>query len=141
MLLVMDKSTHEEHLCQPLQTNNMQFKITITFLTGYNGFLNFYIIELYYTTAIVVDDSSNMSLKSGAYGLESLDKEIKSMIIEEGSFTEVNYPFVIKPNPSTLGSIIEISPARRIQISSFHDDGISNLLGFKPTVMHKEYNL
>ena len=26
MLIVMDKSTHEEHLFQPLQTNNKQFK-------------------------------------------------------------------------------------------------------------------
>ena len=40
MLIVMDKSTHEEHLFQPLQTNNKQFKIAITFLTGYNGIFN-----------------------------------------------------------------------------------------------------
>ena len=26
MLVVMDESTHEEHLSQPLQTNNKQFK-------------------------------------------------------------------------------------------------------------------
>ena len=37
MLFVMDKSTHEEHLSQPLQTNDKQFKIAITFLSGYNG--------------------------------------------------------------------------------------------------------
>ena len=37
MLIVMDKSTHEEHLSKSLQTNNKQFKIGITFLTGYNG--------------------------------------------------------------------------------------------------------
>ena len=37
MLLVMDKSMHEEHLSQPLQTNKKEFKIAITFLTGYNG--------------------------------------------------------------------------------------------------------
>ena len=36
-LYVMDKSTHEEYLSQPLQTNNIQFKIAVTFLTGYNG--------------------------------------------------------------------------------------------------------
>ena len=30
----MDKSTHEEHLCQPLQTNNTQFKTTVTVLIG-----------------------------------------------------------------------------------------------------------
>ena len=32
MIVVMDKSTHEEHLFQPLQTNNKQFKIAVTFL-------------------------------------------------------------------------------------------------------------
>ena len=40
MLIIMDKSTHEEHLFQPLQTNNKQFKIAITFLTSYNGKFN-----------------------------------------------------------------------------------------------------
>ena len=40
MLIVMDKSTHEEQLSQPLQTNNKQFKIAITFLTGYIGTFN-----------------------------------------------------------------------------------------------------
>ena len=33
----MNKSTHEEYLSQPLQTNNKQFEKAITFLTGYNG--------------------------------------------------------------------------------------------------------
>ena len=37
MLIVMDKSTHEENLSQPLQTNNKHFKRPVTFLTGYNG--------------------------------------------------------------------------------------------------------
>ena len=36
MLVVMDRSTHEEHLFQPLQTNNKQFITATTFLTGYN---------------------------------------------------------------------------------------------------------
>ena len=39
MLIVMDKSTHEEHLSQPLRTNNKQFKLAV-FLTGYNGIFN-----------------------------------------------------------------------------------------------------
>ena len=34
MLIAMDKSTHEEYLSQPLQTNNKQFKIAVTFQTG-----------------------------------------------------------------------------------------------------------
>ena len=37
--IVIDISTHEENLHQPLQTNNKQFKIAVTFLTGYNGVL------------------------------------------------------------------------------------------------------
>ena len=36
ILVVMDKCTHEEHLAQPLQTNKKQFKIAVTFITGYN---------------------------------------------------------------------------------------------------------
>ena len=40
MLIVMDKSSHEEYLFQPLQTNNKQFIIAVTFLTGYNGIFN-----------------------------------------------------------------------------------------------------
>ena len=40
MLIVMDKSIHEEHLSQPLQTNNHQFKMAVTFLTGYNCTFN-----------------------------------------------------------------------------------------------------
>ena len=39
-LIVMYKSTHEEHLSQPLQTNNKQFKIAVSFLTGYIGIFN-----------------------------------------------------------------------------------------------------
>ena len=33
----MDKSNHEKHLSQPLQTNNKHFKRVVTFLTGYSG--------------------------------------------------------------------------------------------------------
>ena len=40
MLVVMDKNKHEEHLSQQLQTNNEQFRIAVTFLTGYNGIFN-----------------------------------------------------------------------------------------------------
>ena len=41
MLIVMDKSIHEEYLSQPLQTNNKQFRIAISFLTGCNGIFKF----------------------------------------------------------------------------------------------------
>ena len=33
----LDNSIHEEHLSQPLQTNNKHVKIAVTFSTGYNG--------------------------------------------------------------------------------------------------------
>ena len=32
MLIVIAKSTHEEHLTQPLQTHIKQFKIAVTFV-------------------------------------------------------------------------------------------------------------
>ena len=35
MLIAMDKSTYEENLAQPLQTNNKQFKIALTFQINY----------------------------------------------------------------------------------------------------------
>ena len=40
ILIVVDKSTHEGHLSQPIQTNNKQLKIAVTFLTDYNGKFN-----------------------------------------------------------------------------------------------------
>ena len=40
MLIVKDKSTHEELLSQPIQTNNKQFKLAVTFLTAYIGIFN-----------------------------------------------------------------------------------------------------
>ena len=40
MLIVMNTSTTEERLSQPLQTNNIQFEIAMTFLTGYSGIFN-----------------------------------------------------------------------------------------------------
>ena len=40
ILIVMDKSIHEEHLFQPLQTNNKHFKLAVTFLSAYNGIFN-----------------------------------------------------------------------------------------------------
>ena len=40
ILIVMDKSTHEEHLSQQLETNNKQYKIAVTFLSVYNGIFN-----------------------------------------------------------------------------------------------------
>ena len=74
----------------------------------------------------------------GAYGIESLNNENKRIIIDEGHFTEANYPFTIKPNFSTLGSIIENSPQGPI-ISFMFDDSIRDLLKFDARTIHEEY--
>ena len=40
MLSLMYESTHEEHLSQPSDTKNKQYKTVLTFLTGYKGISN-----------------------------------------------------------------------------------------------------
>ena len=57
---------------------------------------------------------------------------MKRIIIEEEHYTEANYPFTIKPNFSTLGSIIEISTQGPV-ISFVPDDSRRDLLGFNAT--------
>ena len=141
MLIVMDKSTHEEHLSQPLQTNNKQFKIAVTFLTGYNGIFNVTNSnnKFYFMKSITDEDGFiQILIPPGAYELENLNNEIKRIIIDEEYYTEANYPFKIKPNFSTLGSIIEISPQGPI-ISFMFDDSIRDFLGFNARTIHEEY--
>ena len=143
MLIVMDKSTHEEHLSQPLQTNNKQFKIAVTFLTGYNGIFNVTSKnnKFYFLKSITDEDGYiQITIPPGAYELENLNNEIKRLIIDEEHYTDANYPFTIKPNFSTLGSIIEISTQGPV-ISFLPDDSIRDLLGFNKTTVFEEYNL
>ena len=142
MLVVMDKSTHEEHLFQPLQTNNKQFKIAVTFLTGYNGIFNVTTEnnKFYFLKSITDDDHIQITIPPGAYEIESLNNEIKRIIIDEEYYTEANYPFSIKPNFSTLGSIIEISTQGPV-ITFVPDDSMGDLLGFNKTTIFEEYNL
>ena len=140
---VMDKSTHEEHLSQPLQTQNKQFKIAVTFLTGYNGIFNVTnsINKFYFKKTITdADGFIQITIPPGAYEIESLNDEIKRIINDERHYTEANYPFKIKPNFSTLGSIIEISPQGPI-ISFMFDDSIKDLAGFHAITLYEEYNL
>ena len=73
----MDESTHEEHLSQPLQTNNKQFKMAVTFLTGYNGI--FHITNsnknFYFKKTITDEDGFvQITIPPGAYEIEALDK-------------------------------------------------------------------
>ena len=69
-----------------------------------------------------------------------MNDEIKRIIIDEEYYTEANYPFKIKPNFSTLESIIEISPQGPI-ISFMFDDSIKDLLGFHAITLYEEYKL
>ena len=143
MLIIMDKSTHEERLFQPLQTNNKQFKIAVTFLTGYNGIFNVTnsTNKFYFTKSVTDKDGYIIiPIPQGSYERESLNSEIKRIIIDEEHYTEANYPFNIKPNFSTVGSIIEISTQGPV-ITFNPNDGIGDLLGFKKTTIFEEYNL
>ena len=142
ILIVMDKSTHEEHLFQPLQTNNKQFKIAITFLSAYNGIFNITNSnnKFYFFKSISDDDHIQISIRPGVYEIEALSKEIKRNIIDKGHYTEVEYPFHIKSDFNTLGSIIEISPQGSV-ISFIPEDSIGQLLGFSKTKIYEEYNI
>ena len=103
ILIVVDKNTHEGYLSQPLQTNHKQFKIAVTFLAGYNGFFNvtnkkfFFIISITDKYGYI-----QITIPRGAYEIESLNREIRRIIIDEENYTESNYAYTIKPNISTL---------------------------------------
>ena len=75
MLFVMDKSTHEEHLYQLQQTNDKQFLKAIAFP----------IAKSYKDK----DGFIQISIPPGAYELQSLNNENKTIIIKAGHFTEV----------------------------------------------------
>ena len=143
MLIVMDKSTHEEHLAQPLQTNNKQFKIAVTFLTRHNGIFNVTNSKkkFYFMISITDEDGFvQITIPPGAYEIEAIDKKLKKIIIGEDLFAEAKYPFKIKPNFSTLGSIIEISP-QGPTISFMFNESRRDLLGFNARTLYEEYNL
>ena len=142
MLIVMYKSTHEEPLSQPLQTNNKKFKIAITFLAGYNGIFNVTNRnnKFYFKRNLIDEDFIQIRIPEGAYEIESLNDEIKRIIIDKEYYTETNYPFTIKPNFSTLESIIDIKAQGPI-IGFVFDDSIGSLLGFNETILYEEYNL
>ena len=69
-----------------------------------------------------------------------MNKETKRIVIDESHYTEVNYPFTIKPNFPTLGSNIEISTQRPI-FTFTPDDSIRDILGFNKTTIYEKYIL
>ena len=142
MLIVLDKSTHEEHPFQPLQTSNKQFKIAVTFPSAFNGIFNVTNRnnKIYFKKNLIDEDLIQIRIPEGAYEIENLNDEIKRNIIDKEHYTEANYPFTIKPNFSTLGSIIEIEPQGPINGFVF-DDCNGKLLRYNETILWEEYNL
>ena len=69
-----------------------------------------------------------------------MNKEIKRIVIDEGYFTTSDYPFLNKPNFSTLGCFIEISN-EELAISFTPGDCIRDLLGPNTTTIYEKYNL
>ena len=78
ILIVMDKSAHEEHVSQPFQTNNKQFKIAVTFLTGYNSIFNVTNSnnKFYFKKAI------NNNKIRGSYSNYNTTRSLRNRIIE-----------------------------------------------------------
>ena len=60
--------------------------------------------------------------------------------MDQQHYSEKENPFTIKPNFSTLGSNLEISPQGPINLFVF-DNSIRILLGFHETILYKEYIL
>ena len=84
----------------------------VTFLTGYNGIFNVTNSnnKFYFEKSITDDDGFvQIVISPGAYEIESMNNEIERIIMDKGYFTETDYPFTMKPNVSTHGSIMEIS--------------------------------
>ena len=97
--------------------------------------------KVYFAKSISDEDGSfQILIPKGSYENKSLNNEIKRIIIEEEHYTEANYPFTIKPNFSTPGSVIETS-TQGLVISFELDDSIKDLLGFNATTKYEEYNL
>ena len=69
-----------------------------------------------------------------------MNNENKRVIFDQGNFSEAIYPFLIKPNFSTLGSITEISTHGPL-ISFLPDDSMRDLPGFKRITIYEEFNL
>ena len=112
-------------------------------MAGYNG--NFNVTnsnnKFYFMKSISDKDGFiQVTIPTGAYEIESLNNETKRIIFHEDIFPEANYPFTIKPNFSTIASIIGISPQGPV-FSFKSDDTIRDLLGFLAILFYEEYYL
>ena len=72
ILVVLDKRTHEEHLSQPLQTNNKRFKLAVVFLTAYNGIFNITNtnIKFYFKKSLIQEDFIQIRIPEESYEIE-----------------------------------------------------------------------
>ena len=143
MLIILNESIHEGHLYQPLQTNKKQFKIAVTFLTAYNGIFNVTTSNNRFQFKKTITNEGNfiqITNPQGGSGIQPLNIEIQRIITDKRYYTAFNDPFKIKPNFSTLGSIIEISPQGPI-IGFVSDDSIGNLFRFNETILFEEHKL
>ena len=96
--------------------------------------------KVYFKKALIDEDFIQIRIPEGANEIESLDNESKRIIIDREHYTEANFPFKIKPNFSTLGSIVEISPQGPI-IGFVFDVSIGNHLGVNETILWEAYSL
>ena len=100
MLIVMNNSTREEISSQQIQTNNKQLKIAVTFLTCYNGISNVTNSNNRFCFKKIITDEEDfiqITIPPSAYKNESFNNEIRRIIIDKEHYTEVDYPFQIKP--------------------------------------------
>ena len=89
--MIIEESIHEDHSSQPIQTNFKEFKLAVTFLTGFNAIFNVTKrnIKFYFAKLIADEDGFiQKTVPTGAYELESLNEEIKRFIIENSHSTE-----------------------------------------------------
>ena len=98
------------------------------------------IINFFFKKNLIDEDFIQIRIPERAYEIESLNDEIKRIIIDKEYYTIESYPFTIKPNFSTLGSIVEIKSKGPI-IGFVFDDSIGSLLGFNESILYEEYNL
>ena len=90
MLIVLDKSTHEINLSQPLQTNIEEYKYVVTFLTVFNGISKVTNKNRKFHFATSITDENGFvqrTIPTCAYELESLNDDNKGVNIEKGHFT------------------------------------------------------
>ena len=57
--------------------------------------------EFYSKKELIEEDFIQITIPPGAYEIESLNGELKRINIDQGYYSEIDFPFTIKPNFST----------------------------------------